>query len=272
MKIIILIPGIFLALQGCNPADKSPKSNVPVMDTIDNIIDLTYSFGEETIYWPTAAEFHLEVDFKGKTEGGYHYEANTFTAAEHGGTHLDAPAHFSKGGLTVDKIKPEKLMGPAIVIDVSRKVEDNPDYQVQIQDFKQWESEHGRIPEGAIVLLRTGYGKYWPDRELYMGTEERGEAAVAKLHFPGLSPEAANWIVEHRSISAIGLDTPSIDYGQSVLFESHRILGAASIPIFENVAHLDKLPAQGFQVIALPMKIKGGSGAPLRIIAILNKG
>ena len=148
----------------------------------------------------------------------------------------------------------------------------NPDYQVAVADFERWESRHGTIPEGVIVLVRTGYGQFWPDRERYMGTAEHGPDAVAKLHFPGLDPEAARWLVANRPIHALGLDTPSIDYGQSTLFETHQILYAANIPAFENVAHLDRLPPDGFTVIALPMKIKGGSGSPLRIVAVINGG
>ncbi len=214
----------------------------------------------------------LTEDAKGFTEGGYYYEANSFSAAEHGGTHLDAPIHFAKGQWTVDAIPLEHLMGPAIVVDVTEQAAGNPDYQVSVADFERWESRHGTIPEGVIVLVRTGYGQFWPDRERYMGTAERGPDAVAKLHFPGLDPEAARWLVANRPIHALGLDTPSIDYGQSTLFETHQILYAANIPAFENVAHLDRLPPEGFTVIALPMKIKGGSGGPLRIVAVIKGG
>ena len=125
------------------------------------------------------------------------------------------------------------------------------------------------MPDGIIVLLRTGYGAFWPDREKYMGTAELGAEAVEKLHFPGLDPEAAKWLVQERKIHAIGLDTPSIDRGQSSLYESHQILFKANIPAFENVANLDQLPESGFTVIALPMKIRDGSGGPLRIVAVL---
>ena len=121
-------------------------------------------------------------------------------------------------------------------------------------------------------MLRTGFGKYYPDRKNYLGTDERGAAAVPKLHFPGLDPAAAKWLTEHRSIHAIGLDTASIDRGQSTLFESHRTLFEHNVPAFENVANLDRLPVKGFTVIALPMKIGGGSGGPLRIVAVLPPG
>jgi kynurenine formamidase len=160
-------------------------------------------------------------------------------------------------------------MGAAIVIDVTKQCAANPDYLVSVKDFEDWEKRNGRIANGTIVLLRTGYGKYYPDRKKYLGTDERGAEAVAKLHFPGLDPDAARWITTNRSIKAIGLDTASIDRGQSTLFESHRILFEKNIPAFENVANLEQLPAKGFRVIALPMKIKGGSGGPLRILALL---
>ncbi|MDX1386909.1 MAG: cyclase family protein, partial [bacterium] len=129
--------------------------------------------------------------------------------------------------------------------------------------------KHGQIPPGSIVLLKTGYGKYWPDREKYMGTSERGKEAVKKLHFPGLHPGAARWLVENRNIKAVGIDTSSIDFGQSQNFLTHQTLFKSNVPAMENVASLEALPQRDFFVFALPMKIGGGSGAPLRIIALI---
>jgi len=234
------------------------------------IVDLTHSYNADTVYWPTAAGFQLKVDFVGEAEGGYHYEANSFSTAEHGGTHVDAPIHFFSDRDTADQIPLERLIGEAIVIDVSEQSAVDRDYQVSIEDLITWEQSHGKSIDGYIVLLRTGFGQYWPDREKYMGTAERGSQAVSKLHFPGLHPETASWIVENRNIKAIGIDTPSIDYGQSTLFQSHVRLFEHNVPAFENVANLNQLPEVGFEVIALPMKIEGGSGAPLRIIALLG--
>jgi len=233
------------------------------------VVDLTYAFGADSVYWPTAEQFKLETDFEGVTDKGYFYSAYRYSAAEHGGTHLDSPVHFAKGHYTVDQIPLDQLMGAGVVIDVTEQCAKNPDYLVSVADIENWEKRNGRIAPGTIVLLRTGYGKFYPDRKKYLGTEERGAQAVAKLHFPGLDPAAARWITQNRSIKAIGLDTASIDYGQSQLFESHRALFEKDIPAFENVANLDQLPVKGFSVIALPMKIKGGSGGPLRIVAIL---
>ena len=239
---------------------------VPVLPS-GRVIDLSHPFDASTVYWPTAEGFKLDTDFEGMTDKGYFYSAYRYSAAEHGGTHLDAPVHFAKGRNHVDEIPLEQLMGNGIVIDVSSQCAANPDYLVSVADFQNWERRNGRIRPDTIVFLRTGFGKRYPDRKSYLGTEERGADAVAKLHFPGLDPAAARWLTQNRSIKAIGLDTASIDYGQSTLFESHRILMEKNIPAFENVANLELLPAKGFSVIALPMKIKGGSGGPLRIVA-----
>jgi kynurenine formamidase len=233
------------------------------------IVDLSYPFDSSTVYWPTAETFQLEKDFEGTTEQGYYYSAYRYSAAEHGGTHIDAPVHFAKGRNSVDEIPVEQLIGPGIVVDVTKQCEKNPDYLISESDFSNWERRNGKIPAGTIVLLRTGFGKFYPDRKRYLGTDQRGAAAVVNLHFPGLRPEAARWLSQNRRIKAVGLDTASIDYGQSTLFESHRALFAKNIPALENVANLDKLPTSGFTVIALPMKIKGGSGGPLRIIAVI---
>ena len=235
-------------------------------------IDLSYDFSSETIYWPTAESFKLDTVSAQRTPAGFYYAANNFRAAEHGGTHLDAPIHFAEGRQTVDQLPLEQLIAPAVVIDVTEKAQADRDYQVNVEDFTAWESQHGQIPKQSIVLLRTGYGKFWPNRLKYLGTDKHGPEAVAELHFPGLHPEAARWLVANRNINAVGLDTPSIDYGQSKLFESHQILFERNIPALENVANIDQLPTTGALVFALPMKIKGGSGGPLRIVALIPSG
>jgi kynurenine formamidase len=252
-----------LTLAGC----ASGPTPAPV--TAGRWVDLTHAFSDKTLYWPTAEPFRLEKEFDGTTAKGYHYSANRYAASEHGGTHLDAPIHFAEQGATVDRIAPDRLIGPAAVVDVSARALADRDYQVSVADLTGWEKEHGAIPAESIVLLRTGYDRFWPDPAQYLGTAERGAGAVAKLHFPGLAPGAALWLAEQRRVKAVGLDTASIDYGQSTLFESHRILSGHNIPIFENVTGLGQLPATGASVIALPMKIEGGSGAPLRIVAFV---
>lgn len=254
-----------VGLSACN--GPAPDPGAIFEGTAGRWVDLSYSFSEETIYWPTAEPFVLEQVFYGVGDSGFFYAANNFSAAEHGGTHLDAPIHFAEGQYATDEIPLEQLIGSAVVIDVSNNI--TPDYQIAIADIESWEASNGQISDGAILLLRTGWGERWPDRLEYLGTEERGPDAVADLHFPGIAPAAAQWLVDERDIDAIGIDTPSIDYGQSTRFESHQILYGANIPGFENVANLDRLPETGSFVIALPMKIAGGSGGPLRIVAFI---
>lgn len=234
------------------------------------LVDLSHPFNERTIYWPTATKFKLTKVAEGETEGGYFYAANDFAAAEHGGTHLDAPIHFARGGDTADELPLRRLVGRAVVVDVSKRALANRDYLISVSDFRAWERRHGRIPSRTIVLLRTGFDRYWPDAERYLGTAERGQQAVPKLHFPGLAESGARWLVRNRQVKAVGIDTASIDYGQSTDFRSHRVLGAANIPVFENVARLGRLPVRGFALVALPMKIEGGTGGPLRVMAVLR--
>jgi len=234
------------------------------------LIDLTYSFSSQTIYWPTAEGFKLAVDAEGMTEKGYYYSAYSFSAAEHGGTHMDAPVHFARGMATIDQIPLTRVVAPGILVDVQKQAAADRDYQVTAQDLMEWEKSNGRIPDGCILLLRTGWGKFYPDKIKYLGTDKKGPEGVSQLHFPGLDPAAAGWLAANRKISAIGIDTASIDYGQSKLFESHQALYKEGLFAIENVANLHELPAKGFEIIALPMKIQGGSGAPVRIIAVMK--
>lgn len=261
-KLLSFLVLVFFAFGGNSQPAKAQQT--------ERLIDLTHAFNDSTIFWPTAAPFELHKDTEGMTEDGYFYSSYSFSMAEHGGTHIDAPYHFFKGGKSVDELPLSQLRGSGLVIDVSDSALANPDYQITVDDLKAWEEQHGRIPDGSIVLLKTGYGQFWPKKIKYLGTAERGKEGISKLHFPGLHPDAARWISEERNIKMIGLDTASIDYGQSELFKSHRTLMKHGIPALENVANLDQLPSSGFTIIALPIKTEGGSGGPVRIIARLK--
>ena len=250
-----------LALAGCARRTELPSGK---------LTDLTHSFDEQTIYWPTEKGFELERRPAGVTEKGYYYTANRFCSAEHGGTHIDAPVHFFEGRNTLDTIPLRQLIGRGALIDVSLKCAGDSNYQVVVDDLVQWERKHNERLDEVILLLRTGFATFWPSAAKYLGTEERGPQAVAKLHFPGLHPDAAKWLAQNRSVRAVGIDTASIDFGQSTHFQSHVSLFEKNIPALENVANLDQLPEIGFVVFALPMKIRGGSGGPVRIVAVLN--
>lgn len=274
MKAIVLSFFTLFTLTGCKNKTQESVTTTEVQQSNileGEIVDLSHDYSSETIYWVTAKEFKLDIVFNGKTDQGFYYSANNFETAEHGGTHIDAPIHFSENSQTVDQIPLEKLVGKAIKIDVSDKALNNPDYLISIEDLTNWETQEGmQIPDESIVLLQTGFSQFYPDVLKYLGTDKRGPDAVKELHFPGLSPEAATWLIENRNIKAVGLDTASIDYGQSQNFQTHVNLMSHNISAFENLTNLDKLPSKGFYIVALPMKIKGGSGAPLRIVAFLN--
>lgn len=234
-------------------------------------IDLTYELSEDTVFWPTAAPFKLKTEFQGVTERGFYYSAYSFTTAEHGGTHIDAPIHFAAGSNRVNEIPLDQLIGDAVVVDVTEQVQKNRDHLISVQDLANWESDNGTIPLKSIVLFRTGFGRFWPDAKAYLGTDLRGEAGAKELSFPGLSVQAATWLIQKRQVKSVGIDTASIDYGKSEDFATHVELMINNVPAFENVANLDKLPVKGAYVIALPTKIRGGSGGPLRIIARISK-
>lgn len=230
------------------------------------LVDLTYPFDSTTIYWPTSKPFTRKVVHFATTKQGFFYAAGDYEAAEHGGTHLDAPIHFAAGKHTADRIPLSRLMGPAVVVDIRAGARCNPDYRLRRADLESWETRHGAIPPGAIVLAFSGWGRFWPDRKKYLGDDRPGK--TDRLRFPGWSPEAVEMVVARRA-AAIGIDTASIDPGSSTRFEAHQAAAAANLPAFENVAELDRLPARGAYVIALPMKIAGGSGGPARIVAVL---
>jgi kynurenine formamidase len=255
------IPLLFFLSSACSPGQSSKL--------VGQWVDLTHEFSADTIYWPTADSFEKTAVFEGRTDKGFYYTAYNFSAAEHGGTHVDAPIHFAENRNTVDAIPLDQLIGQGVVIRIADKVAADRNYQLSVGDVQTWEKVHGTIPDGAILLIDTGSSNLWPNRNDYMGTNERGEEAVTKLKFPGIHPTTAKFLAMERNIKAVGLDTPSLDYGGSTHFETHQILFEKNIPGFENVTNLDKLPVKGATIIALPMKIKGGSGGPLRIVALL---
>lgn len=235
-----------------------------------DLIDLTHPLSSKTLFWPTSPSgFELKQLAAGPTPAGFFYSAYTFSSPEHGGTHIDAPVHFAEGGLSTDRIPLAALIAPAVVIDVSPQAASDRDYRLTPGDIATFESASGRIPTGSIVLLRTGWDKGWGDRLKYFGDSTPGRAT--NLHFPGYGAEAARLLVDERAIAGLGIDSPSVDYGPSTDFQVHRIGAAKNVFNLENLTGLDQLPATGAYVFALPMKIEGGSGGPVRAVALIPK-
>ncbi|MCP4195568.1 MAG: cyclase family protein [Proteobacteria bacterium] len=269
-NIIGAIPFICLAVfVSCKPAPPS-ESATPAGLSAEVVLDMTYAFGDSSIYWPTGKGFEAKPMFWGKTEGGWWYASNDYSANEHGGTHVDAPIHFYEQGKTIDEIALTSWFGPAVRLDVTEACENNRDYRLTVADIQEFEKAHGDIPRGAWVVMYTGIGtRYYPDRTKVLGTDKRGPEAVPLLSFPGFSKESVDYLLQHRDITGIAIDTPSIDYGKSPDFPVHiALLGAGKLAI-ENIANLDKLPNTGATLYAVPMLIENGTGAPARIFAVL---
>jgi kynurenine formamidase len=251
------------------PAAPPKPHRPPALDQA-RVVDLSHPFDERTLYWPTAPSgFQLKSLHRGVTPAGFFYAANSFCAPEHGGTHIDAPVHFAEGGLALDAVPVDRLIAPAVVIDVTRQATADADYSLGVDDVRAWETRHGRIPEAAIVLLRTGWAARWPDAKRYFGDDTPGDAS--RLHFPSYGAESARLLVEERRVAALGVDTASIDHGPSKDFAVHQIAARANVPGLENLADLSALPEDGAWVIALPMKIAGGSGGPVRVVALVPR-
>ncbi len=234
------------------------------------LVDMTYPFSEESIYWPTDKPFTPTVVFKGISEGGWWYSSNEYAASEHGGTHVDASIHFFEKGRTIGQIPLQEWIGPAAKIDVTKKCLSDRDYQLSVRDILAWEKKHGRIPKGAWVIMYSGIdGRFYPNRKEVLGTEKTGKAAVAELHFPGFSPEAVTFLLTKRTITGIAVDTPSIDPGSSKDFRAHQAFCNAQKLALENIANLDRIPETGATLYVIPMLIQNGTGAPARVFAKL---
>jgi len=239
-------------------------------DVGSKLLDMTYPYDENTIYWPTAKPFELNTVSWGINEGGWWYASNEYSASEHGGTHVDAPIHFAQGGRTMDQIPLKEWIGPAVKIDVVKKCEEDRDYLLTSQDVQDWEKKNEEIPDGAWVIMYTGIDtKYYPDKKKVLGTDKSGEEAIPELSFPGFSPEAVEFLINERNITGIAIDTPSIDHGKSKDFKVHQILCASDKLALENIANLDKLASSGAMLYVIRMLIKDGTGAPARVFAIL---
>ncbi|XP_068238727.1 isatin hydrolase-like [Palaemon carinicauda] len=242
---------------------------------MENVVDLSYDVGEDSSVWITEKPYKVVNSTKGYVPAGYWYESSSFCMSEHTGTHLDAPSHFAEGKWTVDQIPLDRLMGPGVVIDMQDKVAKDPNAELTTDDVMAWLDENGPLRDGTIVFVRTGWASRYGNKTEYFGTDTNNKS---ELVFPGISKGAAQLLVSYEALSGnkvvgVGLDTPSLDHGRSQSFETHQSLMRANLYGLENVANLDKLPTTGFNVMVMPIKLRGGSGSPVRILATLaNSG
>ena len=260
MQTIFLVIPLTIVVGSCAPAD----------DRLDRlfsgdltVIDLTHALSATSPYWPNSAGNPFSHDTLAAHESGAPSMA-TYSTPEHNGTHLDAPIHGGDHQPSVDDLTAADLFGPAAVIDASGQAAADPDYLLAKQDLLDWEEEHGRLPEGVIVLMYTGWSRKWSDADAYRNLDSEG-----RLHFPGFSEEAARFLIDERQIRGIGIDNMSVDYGLSNDFAVHRIVNGSGKFHLENVADLHLLPPTGAYLIVAPIKIEGGSGGQVRIFAVV---
>ena len=206
-----LAQSVLCVLAGVGCAAGHSRLDRPAWEQ-SRLIDLTHSFGADTIVWPTEQDFRLVLQQAGRRRAGTTTPRIDWRWPNMAGTHIDAPIHFAKGGQTLDQVPIERLVGTGVRIDVTAQCARDRDYRVTIQDFERWEATHGRISDSRDRVSSTrGLPDYWPSRQRYLGTEMRGREGVQALHFPGLHPEAAAWLVRERQVKAVGIDTASID-------------------------------------------------------------
>jgi kynurenine formamidase len=227
-------------------------------------IDLSYAINDHLPPWP--GDKKTFEAFPNATIERDGYFTRSFWMLEHYGTHLDAPAHFPPGKTTIDEIPAHKLIGPAVVFDVSkenrRANSDEADYRLPVSRVKEWENRHGDIPSGAIILLRTGCSAQWNDADRYRGLD-----AAGSMHFPGFSAEAVQYLISKR-ISGIGADAMSVDAGDSKDYAVHTLALGSDLYQLENLCDLSEVPESGAVLIVAPIKLEGGSGGPCRVFAI----
>ena len=238
------------------------RSANPEPVAVNSVLDLTHTMSETSPTWEGTEQFRARRTANYEQQG---YYSRDLVLPEHFGTHIDAPAHFARGLWTVDQIPAERLVRPLAVINVSEKAAHNPDYQVTVEDIAKWEDVHGHIPAGAVVVMRSGWGDRWNNRQAFRNADARGV-----LHFPGFSLEAAQFLVDARFIVGLGTDTMSVDAGGSSHYPVHQYCSSRSVYHLENVANLEITPESGATLIVAPSKFEKGSGAPARLLAMLK--
>lgn len=238
-------------------------------------VDLTQTLSPDTPTLVLPPEFGQCAGFSSEEisrydERGVAWYWNNFTVGEHTGTHFDAPIHWVTGrdlpDNALDSIKPHEFVAEAVVIDISQKAAENPDYLLTVADIQEWEREHGRIPPRSWVLLRTDWSKR--SVEDYVNRREDG------AHTPGPSVEAVRFLIDERDAHGFGVETIGTDAGQAHLLDppypAHAFFHGAGRYGLQCLQNLDQLPPTGSVIVASPLKIAGGSGSPLRVLAFVG--
>jgi len=240
------------------------KTTMPDQSSYRDVVDLTHNLNDHSPNWEGSEQSPFHAKQLGDIEHDGYY-SRIFTTQEHYGTHLDAPAHFARGMWTVDQIPAERLVRPLVVLNVRGKANDNPDYEISVQDIADWETQNGEIPAGAVVMAYTGWEDRWSAPKAF-----RNAGADGVPHFPGYSLEAATFLVKTRNTVGLGIDTMSIDPGASKTYAVHQFTAQESVYQLENVANLGLVAPSGATIVVAPIKLEGGSGGPARLLALVK--
>ena len=238
----------------------APAQAAPVPRRFKAVVDLTHTMSPDFPTFFGVPGIELQKQFDIKKDG---FNLNWWRIIEHAGTHIDAPIHFSEFGVTVEKIAADTLVTPLAVVDVRARATQNPDYLVSRQDLLEWEKKNRKLPDRCCVAMLSGWGQYVGDGGKYTGN------AGGTFHFPGFSPDAAEWLMKERSVLGLAVDTLSLDHGPSKDFRVHRAWLPSGRWGLENVANLDKVPATGATLVVGAAKVKDATGGPARLIALV---
>jgi kynurenine formamidase len=224
------------------------------------VVDLTHAIGPDFPTYDGGSNLEIEPLVTLAKDG---YNMNRWLLVEHTGTHMDAPIHFGEGVQSADEIPIENLVAPLAVVDIRARAQDDPDAQVTPDDLSAFEAEHGPVPDGACVAMLSG----WDARAA--GPEFRNADGDGGMHFPGFHVEAAQYLIDERNVVGIAVDTLSLDFGQSADFATHYAWLPTNRWGLEAVARLAELPPTGATLVVGGPKIKGATGGPSRVLALL---
>jgi kynurenine formamidase len=244
----------FAATAVAPPVEAAPRA-------FTSVVDLTHTMSPDFPTFFGVPGIEMEKKFDLKKDG---FNLYWWRIIEHAGTHMDAPIHFSEAGSTVEKIEGENLVVPLAVVDVVAKAAQNPDYLLSRDDLVAWEERNGRLPERCCVAMNSGWARYAGIGARFTGKDDAGT-----FHFPGVAPEAAEWLMTERSVIGLAVDTLSLDNGPSKDFKVHYAWLPSGRWGLENVANLDRVPASGATLVVGIPKVKDATGGPARLLALV---
>jgi kynurenine formamidase len=252
---------IFTAVAAVAATAVAPPSGEAAPRPVRRVVDLTHTMSADFPTFDGKPGIEMRKVFDLKKDG---YNLYQWQLIEHSGTHLDAPIHFSEAGMTIEQIPADTLVAPLAVVNVADEASKDPDYQLSRSDLAGWERRHGRLPDNCCVAMHAGWARHVVDKAKYVGRDSSGV-----MHFPGIDPDATAWLIKERKVAGLAVDTLSLDHGPSKDFKTHILWLPGGRWGLENVAGLDRVPAAGATLVVGLAKVKGATGGPARLFALV---